>query len=63
MVTVDWLNRILDKSLGRTSPPGKAGQPPATALSHRGPLPVRNMPVWECPHCHSRITDFDLETG
>jgi hypothetical protein len=65
MVTVDWLSRILERSLGtRTLREARAvPRPLAISVSRERPLPARAASVLECPHCHSLITDFELETG
>jgi hypothetical protein len=66
MVTVDWLSRILEKSLGNRAMPQPAVAPAGPVAVPRElplPLPVRRHTIMECPHCHSRITDFELESG
>jgi hypothetical protein len=64
MVTVDWLSRILERSLGtRTMPQPRVVPAGPVAVSRELPLPARRQAVMECPHCHSRITDFELESG
>jgi len=64
MVTVDWLSRILERSLGTRamSRPKVVPARPA-AVSRDLPLPVARHTIMECPHCHSRLTDFELESG
>jgi hypothetical protein len=64
MVTVDWLSRILERSLGtRTMPQPRVAPARPVAVSRELPLPAPRHTIMECPHCHSRLTDFELESG
>lgn len=63
MVALDWIGRLLDRSrraelieTGNVERP----QPDASRLPANTP---QRRSVYECPHCHTRLTDFDLGSG
>lgn len=62
MVALDWIGRLLDRSRrAELIETRKVEHPHRDA--QRLPASPRGRSVYECPHCHTRLTDFDLETG
>ena len=66
MVALDWLSRILGRRLHAAAPVlrayGSAASEPVASVPTVHAAPPRGG-VWECPHCHSRLSDFDLDSG
>ncbi len=63
MVALDWIGRLLDRSRrAELIETGSVERPQLDASRLPAGTP-HGQSVYECPHCHSRLTDFDLGSG